>query len=111
MKNQYNKLVRDGIPINIERDGLAYKARELDAVTFRSELLKKLVEEANEVANAASISDVVEELADLQEVISAILQSFEIEEEEIEAARLEKFEKNGGFEKKIFLEFVETPKQ
>ena len=49
------------------------------------------------------IEEKAEELADVLEVMYAIANSFKIPFEEIEKVRLDKKEKRGGFDSKIFL--------
>jgi len=66
----YNKLVRDKIPEIIEDSGINCKARELKMADYKKELVKKLVEEAEEVSfKYKSKKAVEEELADVYEVI------------------------------------------
>jgi predicted house-cleaning noncanonical NTP pyrophosphatase (MazG superfamily) len=78
--------------------------RVLAGADFRQELSKKLQEEVDEFLVAQNI----EELADIQEVVHGILQSMDKSFEELEAVRIAKKEKRGGFERRIFLETVET---
>lgn len=53
----------------------------------------------------------MEELADLLEVIHAVIAARGSTYEQVEALRLAKNEKRGGFEKKIWLESVEAPNE
>ena len=70
MKYVYNKLVRDKIPEEINKKGdRKANYRILDDNEYLKELDKKLFEEAHEFVEEHS----VEELADLMEVISAIM--------------------------------------
>ncbi len=45
----YNKLIRDKIPEIIEKEGTAFKMRVMDDAEYKVELLKKLLEEGEEV--------------------------------------------------------------
>ena len=67
------------------------------------ELDKKLFEEAHEFIEEHS----VEELADLTEVILAIMKAKNISKEQVEVARRIKNNKNGSFNDKIYLIDVE----
>jgi predicted house-cleaning noncanonical NTP pyrophosphatase (MazG superfamily) len=99
----YNKLVRDKITNIIKKNGETPKCRILSDEEYLEELHKKLFEEANEFVEA----DDPEELADLLEVVYAIAKHKNINMEEVEQIRLNKREKRGGFDKKIYLEGVE----
>ena len=98
----YKKLVRDNIPNIIEQKGEKPVTRILDDEEYKKLLDEKLIEEVNEYIN----SDEVEELADIVEVIYAILDYKEVKLENFEKIRLSKKEKRGGFKNKIFLEEV-----
>lgn len=104
MKYVYNKLVRDKIPEEINKKGdRKANYRILDDNEYLKELDKKLFEEAHEFVEEHS----VEELADLMEVISAIIISKNISLDDVERARNIKNEKKGKFENKIYLIDVE----
>jgi predicted house-cleaning noncanonical NTP pyrophosphatase (MazG superfamily) len=72
MRQEHNKLVRDYIPQIIRQSGHQCDIAILSEAEFSQALREKLLEEAQEVAGA-SPQDLVSELADLQEVIDAIL--------------------------------------
>ena len=99
----YNKLVRDKIIEIIEADGRVAKYRILDNNEYRQELNKKLQEEVKEYLEDNN----VEELADIVEVIYGILNSMNVSIQEFEKVRINKQEKKGAFEKKIYLEKAE----
>ena len=99
----YNKLVRDKIPEIILSKGQNLKTRILNNEEYRSELNKKLQEEMDEYLEDNN----VEELVDIVEVVYGILNSMNISIEEFEKIRVEKLEKRGAFQEKIFLEEVE----
>ena len=100
----YNKLVRDKIPENIEKDsGKACKFRVLDDEEYLLELNKKVIEEANEFIENNSI----EELGDLIEVLNAIMKVKGYKMDEVNTIMKEKEEKRGAFINKIFLEYVD----
>jgi predicted house-cleaning noncanonical NTP pyrophosphatase (MazG superfamily) len=102
-KVQYNKLVRDGIPDELTSLGKAFETRVLDDVEYERELLKKVVEEAEELRQAPDHHSSVKELADIFEVIDAVVDLKGISRDDIEAMRESRREKRGGFLKKIFL--------
>ena len=96
----YNKLVRDKIPDIIRANNETCNIRILNDEEYISELNKKLKEELNEYLADGS----VEELADLEEVLRAILNHKQISYEEFEIIRKAKVDKRGAFNNKIFLE-------
>lgn len=107
-KKIYNKLIRDKIPEIIEKDGYSYKTRTLKQKEYKQELLKKLVEEANETLETnGDKKELVKELGDVQEVINHIVKIFDIDKKEIEKIRKKRKKSRGGFDKKIFLEYTE----
>jgi predicted house-cleaning noncanonical NTP pyrophosphatase (MazG superfamily) len=99
----YKKLVRDKIPEIIAADGKKANTRVLNDKEYRKELIKKLQEEAKELAENPS----AEELADIKELIIAIRESLKIHAGTLEDIRRKKAAKRGRFKKKIFLESVE----
>lgn len=104
MRAVHNKLVRDRIPEIIENAGKTPVTHILPDDNYLSELDKKLNEECAEYQADKSI----EELADMLEVMYAIAEARGWSVSELEAVRSEKAEKRGGFNKKIYLEYVEN---
>ena len=104
MKYTYNKLVRDKIPERINNvEGRKANYKILSNEEYLEELDKKLFEEAHEFIEEHS----VEELADLMEVITAIMEFKNISIEDMEETRKIKNEKKGKFDNKIYLIDVE----
>ena len=87
------KLVRDKIP-EIIKDEYGYvDFYKADKKEFKKFLFEKLIEESDEVYEAKNKIELMEEIADLLEVIYAILKNENISLEEIEQIRKEKLEK------------------
>lgn len=104
MKYKYNKLVRDKIPEEINKvNGRKANYKILDEEEYLKELDKKLFEEAHEFTEEHSI----EELADLIEVIDAMIKARNINYNDIDEARKIKSDKKGRFENKIYLNYIE----
>ncbi len=95
----YNKLVRDNIPEIIRASGRQAEVRELNLREFQEYLDIKLQEELNEYL----VSGDVEELADLVEVVQAIVIHKGITPVAFEKIRLAKRQERGGFEKRLLL--------
>lgn len=99
---KYNKLVRDKIPLIIERSGKMCVCETLSDEQYIKMLNQKLLEEVNEYLESESI----EELADISEVMLAILAFKKITIDELQKVRLEKLDTRGGFNEKIMLKEV-----
>jgi len=99
---KYDKLVRDRIPEIIEADGKKALTRVLGIEETKNYLGLKLKEELEEYLT----SNQVEELADLQEVIFALLECHGITRSEFEKIRLKKVKQRGAFSRKLLLEAV-----
>lgn len=106
MRIAHNKLVRDRIPEIIESEGHQPVMRVLDDGDYRIALLAKLVEEAQE-ARAASAEDLPSELADIMEVLRALVKAEGLIWEEILSVATRKRAEHGGFEDRIFLEYTD----
>ena len=98
----YHKLVRDRIPEIIEIDGKKCVCETLSDEDYISLLDQKLNEELAEYQESKSL----EELADLLEVMQAVVKARGWTVEELERIRADKSAKRGGFEKKILLKEV-----
>jgi predicted house-cleaning noncanonical NTP pyrophosphatase (MazG superfamily) len=101
---KYNKLVRDKIPEIIEKEGHKAKHHVLSEQEYLAELDKKLNEEVKEYQEAKNL----EEMADILEVLYATCKAHGYTVEELEAKRREKLEARGGFDNKLYLEYVEN---
>lgn len=99
MTKVYNKLVRDNILDIITQDGQRCRFEVLGDKEFLTALDAKLNEELEEYNGSKNI----EELADLVEVIYAILDYNKISIEDFETMRLDKRLNKGAFNKRIFL--------
>lgn len=98
----YNKLVRDSIPQIIQSNGAACSYEILSEDEYKISLDKKLTEELSEYQESKDI----EELADMYEVMLALVKSKGYTQEQFEQIRKEKKDKRGGFEDRIFLKEV-----
>ncbi|HSX43157.1 MAG TPA: nucleoside triphosphate pyrophosphohydrolase [Candidatus Saccharimonadales bacterium] len=102
MIKTFNKLVRDKIPEICRANNETPVTRALGDDEYLHELICKLAEESEEFKEALN----VEELADIQEVVLALVDVI-ASRTELEAVRVQKAEKRGVFKDKIFLERVE----
>ena len=106
-KRIYNKLVRDNIIDKIINNDEIALYRVLDDIEYKKELLNKLKEECNEVVDAfnnGTSANMVMELADVLEVINYLAKSINVNMQEVDDVAMMKKMKNGGFDKKYYLE-------
>ena len=106
MRVDHNKLVRDRIPEIIGSRGDRAVTRVLNEAGYRDALLAKLVEEAHE-ASGAGAEELPAELADVLEVLQALAKTLGMSWEQLRALAADKRTRRGGFEGRIFLEYVE----
>lgn len=98
----YHKLVRDRIPEIIEKDGKTCVCETLSQEQYIAMLDAKLNEELAEYQESKSL----EELADLLEVMGAVVKARGYTWEQLNAIRKKKRDERGGFEKRILLKEV-----
>lgn len=79
---EYKKLIRDFIPAIISASGRRCETLELEPGAYQIALREKLVEEALEVRGAALV-DVASELADVLEVIDALIKAYNLTAEQV----------------------------
>jgi predicted house-cleaning noncanonical NTP pyrophosphatase (MazG superfamily) len=92
----YDKLIRDRIPEIIRADGRECGVEVMSEEDYRQSLFQKVVEEAQEVAEA-SPEKLIAELADLYEVIDAIRAAFGLDEQAVRAMQAQRRKERGGF--------------
>lgn len=98
----YNKLVRDKIPQIIEQSGKLAIIEAVSGKEYQELLHEKLAEELKEYLESESI----EELADLVEVVYAILEHKDVSLQEFEIIRKQKVQERGAFKDRLLLKEV-----
>ena len=106
-KFKTNILVRDKMVEKMESDGILVDYKKLNQDGYINALRKKVVEEAQEVADEGDREKLIYELADLREIVQTLMNVLEITDSEISAAQNKKREKSGGFAEKHFTNFIE----
>jgi len=106
---EYNKLVRDKVPELIENRGERVKVVRLAGDALVKALQQKLVEEAFEALDARSGQELVGELADVQEVISALCRALQIPITQVELEQDDKLARRGGFSRGLMIKKTATP--
>ncbi len=98
------KLVRDEIPRIIpSTESHLFRFVTLSDLEYAEQLKKKLVEEVEEYLEAENI----EELADVYEVLDAIIKFKSFDLGEIHKVKKNKRDQRGGFENRLLMEKIE----
>jgi predicted house-cleaning noncanonical NTP pyrophosphatase (MazG superfamily) len=103
MGSSTEKLVRDRIPEIVANRGLVKRFRVADPSEMPSLLRAKLIEEMAEFSAATDAIAMIEELADLLEVIRALGRLCGSDPDALEAVRARKASERGAFEAGIVL--------
>ena len=106
MRRDYNKLVRDRIPEIIQASGKRCSIETMSEPEYRQALLEKLVEEALE-ARQASPEELVTELADLHEVLVALMAAWQIAPKHVQQVQRQRRAERGGFDQRLKLLWTE----
>lgn len=101
------KLVRDKVPDLIRASGRTPHVRTLTANSYRSALRDKLREEVAELTAAQTAESVIEEAADILEVLAAIAVDHGVTLDTIGDVAQGKRENRGGFDMRLWLDAVD----
>jgi predicted house-cleaning noncanonical NTP pyrophosphatase (MazG superfamily) len=107
MRKEYHKLVRDVVPEIIRSKGQKCEVAVMAEDEYRQALREKLVEEATEASETTTIEDLNTELADLHEVLDALMLTYGIQLETIKKEQKRRRRERGGFEQRFRLLWVE----
>ena len=105
-KKPYNKLIRDKIPEIIAQSNRQMEVTTLTVSEFENALRDKLVEEATE-AKDADASQLIKELADIQEVMQALMRLHSITPDMLQREQERRRLERGGFERRLKLIWAE----
>lgn len=106
---ELNKLVRDKLPEIYKSLGQEASIEKLSNLELSRALLDKLIEEASEITPESSREEILEEVADLQQVIDDFKAENNITDEQVADARANKKDKSGGFRKGMFVKTLIVP--
>lgn len=104
-----NKLWRDTLVDRMQEQGSKIHWNRLNDSEHAAALKIKLLEEADEVCNAYHKQSLLEELADLLEVIHALCDVHQFSFEEVVQTQQKKFQERGGFYGRKFVTIAEHP--
>ena len=99
----YNKLVRDKIPAIMSEEEKKFVIHIASKEEYVEKLKEKLLEEVNEFLEEPCL----EELADIFEVLSALVHDMGYPQEDLIKCMEEKADSHGTFDSRIILESVE----
>jgi predicted house-cleaning noncanonical NTP pyrophosphatase (MazG superfamily) len=102
-----NKLWRDKAPDMMRAIGSIVHVEYLDDVEYKKQLHIKLQEEVEEVCVAHDNKELIEELADVYEVIDALCTLHKISLDDVRAMQQQKRDKKGGFYTRAFVSVAE----
>lgn len=100
---EFYKLVRDKIPIKIEENNETVVSTKVSSTELINFLKEKIVEEAFEMYWSKNNDNLIEEAADVLEVLRGTCKAFGIDFKEIESIANNKKEKRGGFDEGVVL--------
>ena len=102
-----NKLWRDKMPDIVRARGSLVHVASLDDKEYGEQLKIKLAEEVQEVVVASSQREIIEELADVYEVIDALCKLHNISLDDIRIIQAKKRDERGGFYNRMFVTMAE----
>jgi len=106
-KFNQNKLWRDNLVDRMEQMGSKIHCLALNDQDFSDQLKIKFLEEAHEVCNAQTKQALIEELADIMEVISSLCDVHHFTMQDIISAQTKKAQDRGGFQGRKFVTIAE----
>lgn len=105
---QFNKLIRNKLQDRMKKEGVIVNSTQLTIDQYIHQLKNKIIEEAQEVAEAKTLENLITELADVMEVIHAITEVCKVNMVEIELARLKKRDINGYFTVDDYVNYIDV---
>ena len=97
------------MPEQLNRTGSVVHLVPLNDTEYDQQLRIKLLEETEEVCAAQSHKQLIEELADLYEVIDALCLLHKIDKETVRIVQSKKRDERGGFYERAFVTIAEHP--
>ena len=106
-KFKLEKLIRHELLIKLLHNEVNCKIKTLSAIDYKNELFSKLTEEVDEIKQTANIKELIEEIADVLEVIDAICIAHDINFKDVKKQKKAKFKDKGTFTINSFVESIE----
>jgi predicted house-cleaning noncanonical NTP pyrophosphatase (MazG superfamily) len=106
-KFRFAKLVRDNIVDQQLAAGAKPTYHTLEPEEHKRELVKKIVEEAQEIDHN-DVETVADEIADVQQALDDLKALHSLNDDDIAKAQAAKNAKNGAFKKGLYVESIEV---
>ena len=106
---RYDKLVRDNIPSFHDDSGHTIVSRTLTGKDLSDALIAKLHEETDEISDSLTDAELLEEIADVQQIIDDLCATHGFTKDDLETVRAKKAAKKGGFLKGQYIDTVTMP--
>lgn len=107
MIKAYYKLVRDKIPTLIKKSGKNVISKKIKKGDFKHYLKIKLKEEIDEILKTESKKEIIERIADIDEVLDYVAKEYNITPNDIKKEKKEKSTKKGKYNQREFLVLTE----
>lgn len=107
----YKKLVRDNIPGWHQANGHTVKKRQLTDTELIKALIEKLHEEVNEIDNALSHEEIIEEIGDVEQVLRDICTVQNIDFQAVTQAMQKKTDRKGSYAGGEYIETITIPNE
>ncbi len=101
------KIGRDKGLESFKAQGVIPHYKILTGHALREALQHKLIEEAQEVHDTSDRQEVIEELADVLEVIDGLCSAYEISMQDVLKEKEKKCEERGAFQKGVYIDSLE----
>jgi predicted house-cleaning noncanonical NTP pyrophosphatase (MazG superfamily) len=102
-----DKLVRDKILDSMKETKQHPRGvKILNDQEYVSELIKKIIEETNEMGAAQTKDELEEEIADVQDILNNVKRVLKLSEQKIRQLQKKKIAQNGNFKKRIYIKDV-----
>jgi len=108
---KYAKLVRDNIPSFHEEAGHTIVSQTLTGKALSNALIEKLHEETDEINNALDQAALIEEIADVQQIIHDLCATNNISKKALDEVITKKSARKGGFLQGSYIDTVTMPNE
>ena len=106
---KFEKLIRDGNIKTIKDIGGEVVYNILQKKDLIYELKKKLVEEANEVLEAKTIEETIDEIGDVFDILQVLTKQLKINRIKVWKSRRKKSKQRGKIKKGVYCKYVKVP--
>ena len=106
-KFKLDKLVRDNLRNIYASIGQKAKYRKLTLDGHKSQLVRKIIEEVQEIQISDPISDITDEIADIRQVLDDLMGLYGISELDVKTTQQKTYDKKGGFSEGTYVETLE----